>query len=120
VDVLVVDDDDDLREALASVLTERDYTVEGVANGREALEYLRQNLPPQIILIDLTMPVMDARAFLQAYSREARSPSTSVILMTGYGEGERTDHADLAVDGVYRKPFDVSDLLAGIERRIRS
>lgn len=56
--VLVVDDDDALREALAEVIADAGYRVEQAENGREALQKIRQ-LSPCIVLLDLMMPLMD-------------------------------------------------------------
>jgi CheY-like chemotaxis protein len=63
--VLVVDDDQDIRETVKEVLEDEGYLVEIAANGEEALARLRQvgREPPGLILLDLSMPVMSGSAF---------------------------------------------------------
>ena len=57
--ILVVEDDAATRDAVALVLEDEGYSVTGVANGQEALHHLRQTPPPNLILLDLMMPVMN-------------------------------------------------------------
>src|SRR5579862_4602951 len=61
--ILIVDDDPDIRDSLKEVLEDEGYEVNGVANGREALDYLRKSPRPCVILLDLMMPVMDGWQF---------------------------------------------------------
>jgi len=57
--ILVVEDDSDVRDALIELLEYRGHLVVGAANGREALDRLRSNTRPALILLDLMMPVID-------------------------------------------------------------
>lgn len=57
--VLVVDDEEGTRDALAQLLRARGYTVAVCKDGQEAVEYLESHLPPSLILLDLLMPVMN-------------------------------------------------------------
>src|SRR5579885_847692 len=85
--ILVVDDDDDHRETLCSVLEEAGYRVESANNGRAALERMLAGAVPDLLLVDLCMPVMDGWAFsteLKEHPRLARLP---VVVMSGRGEG---------------------------------
>ncbi len=56
--ILIVEDDPDLREMMAQLLLLEGFNAHAVANGREALDYLNQEEPPELILLDLMMPVM--------------------------------------------------------------
>lgn len=56
--VLIVDDDDDFRQTVGLILSEHGWTVRDAADGAEALELLRGGLRPELILLDLFMPVM--------------------------------------------------------------
>ena len=62
--ILVVDDDEDIRETLRVILELEDYQVLVASNGREALEVMRTNRP-QLILLDLMMPVLDGWEFVK-------------------------------------------------------
>ena len=57
--ILVVDDDPDVRDAVADVLADEGYGVTGVGSGREALQHLQQHMRPSLILLDMMMPEMD-------------------------------------------------------------
>jgi CheY-like chemotaxis protein len=91
--ILVVDDDDAdalmISEALNS--TDTSATVERVADGREALEYLRQEGPyagaarPDLILLDLNMPRMDGRETLAAIKSDERLKAIPVVILTTSG-----------------------------------
>ena len=61
--VLIVDDDRDIREALGELLADEGFAVEAAWNGAEALKRLRAGLRPNVIILDLMMPVMDGLAF---------------------------------------------------------
>jgi CheY-like chemotaxis protein len=83
--ILVVDDDADVRTALAELLTDHGYRAVERADGREAEDYLRQNPAPACILLDLVMPRLDGWA-VAALMRQGRLPQTAVIVMTGAGD----------------------------------
>ena len=80
-DVLVVDDDPDARARLRSVLERDGWSVTEAENGREALDRVA-HAPPQLILLDLTMPVMDGFAFLHELRLHPRGEHIPVIVLT--------------------------------------
>ena len=71
--VLVVDDDPDILDALSEILEVEGYDVQRARNGREALQRLEQAMP-DLVLLDLMMPVMDGWAFARSRARGARPP----------------------------------------------
>lgn len=81
-EVLVADDDDEIRSALSEVLSEEGYRVVGVANGSEALEYLKTGHLPAVILLDLWMPVMDGPTLCQELMRDPALARVPVIVLT--------------------------------------
>jgi two-component system chemotaxis response regulator CheY len=84
--ILVVDDDDDIREALSDVLCFEGFAVEVSRNGLEAIELLRTPSPlPSLILLDLMMPVLDGRAFLWLKARDATLKNIPVVVLTAGG-----------------------------------
>ena len=81
--ILVVDDDDAILGSLRELLESEGYGVETAHDGREALDKLAQMDPPQLILLDLKMPVMDGWQFLSARSSDTASVKVPVVLLSG-------------------------------------
>jgi len=80
--VLIVEDDIDQRESLSELLALNGYRVSCAENGKDALAKLNNTpIPPALIILDLTMPIMDGRAFMQRF--RPRKPQTPVLVMTG-------------------------------------
>lgn len=110
--VLIVEDDEDIRADLATILQLKGYSVFEAANGSEALAHLRQHPAPNVVLLDLMMPVMNGwelRAAMKGDPELARIP---VIIMSGAGrESERVE-----ADAVLFKPFELANLLELVGR----
>lgn len=83
--ILVVDDEENARIALSTILTREGYDVASASNGYEALNYLRGK-DVELIITDLNMPEMNGMAFLRELSRS--HPASNVIMITAYGEVE--------------------------------
>jgi CheY-like chemotaxis protein len=111
--VLVVDDDAPIREALVTVLRDDGYTAAGAADGREALEFLRNHPPPRVILLDLMMPVMDGWTFLREQAADPLLAAIPVVVITAGSEG-----AAPALEGrtVLPKPLKIDDVVAAVKR----
>ena len=91
VQVLIVDDDVDIRESLAEVLEYLGFSTISAANGREALQLLRTAAqPPSIILLDLMMPIMDGYEFLEERAKDPELEAIPVALLTA---GRRVDES---------------------------
>jgi CheY-like chemotaxis protein len=106
-EVLVVEDDDDIREVIAQVLDVAGYTVALAENGSVALAYLRRtDRPPCLILLDLMMPTMNGHELLDALRGEGLLPSLHVVVMTAAPHGPISD-----VRRVLRKPVDLDVLM---------
>src|SRR5262245_51298579 len=80
--VLIVEDDMEIREALALVLRDEGYRVDVSDNGLSALEQLRAGLAPDAIVLDLNMPVMDGWQFRTEVRRDARWASIPVVAVS--------------------------------------
>lgn len=113
--VLIVDDEDDLREALAAILEDAGYTVRTAADGREAVDIARVQ-PPRLVLLDLAMPVMDGHAALAAL-RQLPGRIPVVFMSAGLRLRNGGVHPD--VDGHLAKPFAVEELLRLVARFCR-
>ena len=108
--VLVVDDDAAVLEAMESLLAVAGHQVVTACEGRAALRWLAETLdPPDIIFLDLDMPVMNGRAFLREY-RTSASPRAPVVVVTGSSDLSGLDEA------VLRKPVVPRTILELVER----
>lgn len=81
-DALVVDDDDDLRETLVSTLQDEGLCAAAARNGLEALSWLRAGRRPGVILLDFSMPLMDAPAFRREQRADPDIAGVPVVLMS--------------------------------------
>jgi CheY-like chemotaxis protein len=112
-DVLVVDDEADIRETLCAILEAEGYRVETASNGREALEALRAGARPKIVLLDLTMPVMNGYELLEQLANDrdlSRIPVTVVSAICDV-KPPRVPYL--------RKPFDIDALTGAVARGVR-
>src|SRR6185295_12866906 len=103
--VLVIDDEEDVREALRDLLEQHGYRVTAAANGRAALEILRHEGRPDFVLLDLIMPVMNGWEFLDVVSRDAELSRIPLSITTSAPE-----QAPRGRD-VIPKPIDIDALL---------
>jgi len=117
--ILLVEDDFDVREALAETLREEGYDVDCACDGEEALRYLRDGARPGLILLDLMMPRMSGSEFRMVQRVDPALSELPVVLLSA--DSRMEDKARiLQADGAIRKPIDLPQLLATIERfRVR-
>ena len=113
--ILIVEDDSDLREALSEVLRDEGYTVAMATDGREALDHLKRESRPSLILLDLTMPVMNGWQFRD---EQRRDPDLSEIPVVVLSASDRLAEkmGPLGVTDYVRKPIELGQLLRMIER----
>jgi CheY-like chemotaxis protein len=112
--ILLVEDDYDVREALAETLRDQGYAVECVGDGQEALEYLRGGGRPGLILLDLMMPRMSGSEFRMVQKIDPDLQHFPVVLLSADGRMEEKART-LETAGAVRKPIDLPELLAVIE-----
>jgi CheY-like chemotaxis protein len=115
--VLVVDDDNDLREIVCAVLEDADYDVLGAASGSEALAALHGSKRPQVILLDLMMPSMTGYELRERLLAEPALASIPVVVMTA---SRGFDVATLGAACVAYKPIDVKALVKAVEEGLAS
>jgi CheY-like chemotaxis protein len=109
--ILVIDDDEDIREALRDVLTEEGYRVDLAENGREALAFMRRRGRPDLVLLDLMMPVMNGWEFLHEKSRDDDLNAVPVLVVSANPPASLLeDH----VRGVMRKPVQLEQLRTAV------
>lgn len=110
--VLVVEDDQDSREAMIDVLRFEGYDARGAENGRAALDLLRSgSFEADVILVDLFMPNMGGHDFERMLRAEPRFANIPIIVCTG--------DSDARVPGAFaslQKPFDIEALVSIVQR----
>ncbi len=112
--VLVVDDDAEIRQAIAELLEDEEYGVLLAANGKEALDLVTKGLRPDVILLDVMMPVMDGWHFLSARLKHPDLVEVPIIIISAGQEAER-EARNVGVFEVAKKPLHVDDLIRRIE-----
>ena len=113
--ILLVEDDADSREAVRDILEDAGHTVATAQNGREGLSWLEQQPAPDLILLDLMMPVMNGWQLMSELSRNDRLHPIPVVLLSASGD-LATKARELGAVGYLRKPLDLDDLLAAVQR----
>ena len=114
--VLVVDDEEIIRNSLQRVLREAGYDVVTAANGQEALDKMSQ-LKIKLVLLDIKMPGLDGFQVLDLIRKSSNVP---VIMLTAVKEVTTVlDTLSLGADDYVRKPFHARELLARIQAKLR-
>lgn len=112
--LLIVEDEPDLRDSLSEFLADQGYAVDCAAHGRDALDRLRSDPRPNLILLDLMLPVMDGWEFMQQQSQDPVFRTIPVVVLSGAGALESRT-APVRVVASFIKPFDLEALLPFVE-----
>ena len=113
--ILVIDDDDAIREALRDTLELEGYTVVDMGSAAQALDYLRKHPRPFLILLDWNMAPMDAPAFMRELEKEPHLGTIPVVLVTADARAEQKFTMARFVDFLM-KPVKLDALFAIIGR----
>jgi CheY-like chemotaxis protein len=116
--VLVAEDDQDIQDLLCELLALRDFRTIRAANGGEALDQARAEAP-DLCLLDIRMPVLDAHEVLAELRRDPATAHLPVLFCTATVPSERAgedQQAAARADGYVRKPFTAKGLFAEIDR----
>ena len=109
--ILVVEDDEDVREAMVAFLEMKGYSVASAGNGKEALDYLHNAPAPDLIITDLAMPVMDGRQFRREQLKDARLAAIPMLVITAMADRTHIDASEILL-----KPVDTDLLLTAVSR----
>jgi CheY-like chemotaxis protein len=110
--ILIVEDDVDVREAYQDVLDQAGYNVVTAANGKLALDWLRHTDDhPDMIVLDLMMPVMDGWQFRQEMRKDETLKRIPVVVVTAHREDPGIDCAARLL-----KPVPLAELLSAVAR----
>jgi CheY-like chemotaxis protein len=111
--ILVIEDDEIVRRAIQMVLEWEGYHVDCAGNGQQALDFLRAGNRPDLILLDVMMPVLDGEEFRKEQLRDPLLASIPVIVVSAASFA-------VAVNAVHhiQKPFEVQELLDAIHEQV--
>lgn len=107
--ILVVEDDDGIRDLVDLVLSTAGYEVLTAPNGAAALQLVGQ-ARPDLVLLDMRMPVMDGWEFARQYRARPEPPAPILVLTAARDAAARA--AEIDANGYLGKPFDLQELLA--------
>ncbi len=117
--VLVVEDNPDGLETLLTLLAMLGHEVRGAADGGQALERAA-SFQPDVVLLDLGLPVMDGFEVARRLRRDPRMGSVFIAALTGWGaEGDRQRTAEAGFDAHLTKPVDLAALEGVLSRSTR-
>ncbi len=111
--VLVIDDDPDMRDVVSQALEAFDYRVSTASNGQEGLAQLERGLP-DLIILDMRMPVMDGWAFAGELHRRHHQQVPVVVCTAAEDTASRA--REVHAVGALGKPFELDDLLHLVEQ----
>jgi CheY-like chemotaxis protein len=114
--VLVVEDDESIRRVISDVLEEHGFQVIGAANGSEAMRRLTRTRP-DVVVLDLLMPVMHGWDFMESYSAQTGGESIPIVVVSVNPALPRSFNR-LGVRSIVAKPFDVDELVESVDRAL--
>ncbi len=111
--ILVVDDDDDFREALCEVVSEAGYPVEQAGDGEAALKRIAAEAPG-VVLLDLKMPVLDGWGVVERMRKDPRTAPIPILILSAYGFEWESEL--LGAQGFIPKSVGMEEILDRIRR----
>jgi CheY-like chemotaxis protein len=114
--VLIIEDDDGVRESVAAILRDEGYAVELASSGQAAMARLERGPLPTLILLDLMMPEMDGIDFRRRQLADPMLSSIPVVIISARPDIAR-QAARLRVDGFLQKPMSFEELLHVVQNR---
>jgi two-component system chemotaxis response regulator CheY len=113
--ILVVEDDDDIRDFVSALLIDAGYSVMVASNGKVALEMVERE-PPRAILLDMKMPIMDGWEFAREYHSQPLVAAPIIVMTAAHDSAQRA--SQVRAVGVLNKPVELEDLLATVAREV--
>lgn len=105
--ILVVEDDDDIRSALVDLLESEGYVAQSAVNGKDALERLESTEKPCLVLLDMMMPIMNGREFLDVVMKDSNLAPIPVLIVSAVADKANTEGSV----GFLKKPIDIEVVL---------
>lgn len=117
--VLVVEDDEDIRELVSYNLSKAGYRVTSVVTGEEALAII-EDQPPDLVLLDLMLPGVDGLAVCQRLKKDPKTNSIPIVMLTAKGEeSDIVSGLNLGADDYITKPFSPRVMIARVQAVLR-
>jgi CheY-like chemotaxis protein len=116
--ILIIDDYDDNRELLRVMLEQAGYVVSEARGGREGIEMAHAS-PPDVALVDLSMPGLDGWEVLDQLRADERTQSILCAAISAYADGARARALAHGFDAYLTKPFRRNELIETVERLLR-
>jgi CheY-like chemotaxis protein len=113
--ILVVEDDTSIRELLVELLESEGYTVDSAVNGLEGLKHLQSDSNPDLILIDLMMPVMDGYAFRTEQLKNSKWAAIPTVVMSAEANAKEKMKS-YNITAFLSKPVELDTILKTVER----
>ena len=110
--ILVVEDDDDIRNVIVDLLESEGYYAESAENGKKALEILEHIPKPCLVLLDMMMPIMNGREFLDKVMKNSRLAPIPVVIVSAIADKTNTSGAV----GFLKKPIDIDVVMKLVEK----
>ena len=111
--MLVVEDDESIRNVITDVLEDRGFDVDAAANGSEALVHLGK-AQPDVMVLDLLMPVMHGWAFMESYAERTGGRPIPIVVVSVNPALPRSFNR-FGVRSVVAKPFNIDELVEAVE-----
>jgi len=116
--IVLIEDNNEMRENIKEILELADYTVFSAENGKRGVELIKKELP-DLILCDIMMPELDGYGVLYMVSKSIKTAAIPFIFLTAKSEKEDFRKGmNMGADDYITKPFDDTELLDSIERRL--
>lgn len=115
--ILVIEDNEDIREAITSVLADEGYETEVATDGRVGLDKLRESTTPTLVLLDLMMPSMNGWEFLDEQKKRDNFLGHKFVTVSAVTASQSLeDPTPLDTDGMIKKPIRLEELWATVRR----
>jgi CheY-like chemotaxis protein len=111
--ILLVEDDDFIRQEISEALEDEGYSVATAAHGKEALALLAEGTRPSVVLLDLMMPVMNGWEFLKAFKKDESFAGIPVVILSAFADRATIIGGDAI--SVLRKPINLNALFNVLE-----
>ena len=108
--ILIVEDDDGIRDACREILEAEEFSVETCTNGKEALAILDAHPEPCLILLDMMMPIMNGREFMAAFAKRPHTIVPIPVYLVSASSGSSAGK-EMGCLGYLKKPFNIEVLL---------